>query len=105
MQTPLQVTYRHLDSSPALSARVRELAERLERFHSRIMRCDVTIEAPAGHHRKGEPFAVKVQLMIPGGVINANSAHAPRPQHSDVYVALRDVFDNIKRQLQAEAPA
>lgn len=104
MQTPLSLTYRHIDSSPALAARVRELAERLERFHSRIIRCEVAIEAPPAHHHKGGAFAVKVQVTIPGGVINANSAHAARPQHVDVYVALGDAFDSIKRQLQAEAP-
>jgi ribosomal subunit interface protein len=100
---PLHLTYRHLDASPALAARVRELAGKLERFHSRIIRCDVTIEAPSAHHHKRGAFAVRVQVTIPGGVLNANSAHAAQPEHVDAYAALRDAFDNIKRQLQAEA--
>lgn len=103
MPASLRVTYRHVDSSPALSARVRELAEKLERFHGRIMRCDVIVEAPPGHQHTGGAFAVKVQVTIPGGVINVNSAHAARPQHVDVYVALRDAFDSVKRLLRAEA--
>jgi ribosome-associated translation inhibitor RaiA len=103
MSTPLFLTYRHLDSSPALGARVRELAGKLERFNNRILRCDVTIESPPGHRHKGGAFAVKVQVTIPGGVINANTAHGSRPQHADVFVALSDAFDSVKRQLQAEA--
>jgi ribosomal subunit interface protein len=105
MQTPLLLRYRHLDSSPALDARVRELTERLERFHARIIRCEVTIEAPPAHQHKGGPFAVRIQVTISGGVINANSAHAVRPQHADVYAALRDAFGSVKRQLQTEAEA
>jgi ribosomal subunit interface protein len=102
MQTPLSLTFRHLDSSAAVAARVRELVERLERFHYRIISCDVIVEAPPTHQHKGSPFAVKVELTIPGGVINANSAHGAQPEHADVYVALRDAFDSVKRQLQDE---
>jgi ribosome-associated translation inhibitor RaiA len=103
METPLSLTFRHLDRSPALAARVRELADRLDRFHSRILRCDVIIEAPPAHHRSGGTFAVKIEVTIPGGVINANTAHPLRPQHADVYIALRDAFDNVVRQLQDDA--
>ena len=32
MQTPLQITFRHLQSSPAVEARVREYVERLDKM-------------------------------------------------------------------------
>lgn len=104
MQTPLRLTFRHLDSSTALEARVRDLAARLERFHDRIIGCQVVIEAPPGHSSKGGPFTVKIEVTVPGGAINANSAHALHPEHADVYVALRDAFDSVARQLQNYAP-
>lgn len=104
MQTPLRLTFRHVDSSPALEARVRDLAARLERFHDRIISCQVVIEAPSGHRRKGGPFTVKVEVTVPGGAINVNSAHAIHPEHADVYVALRDAFDGVARQLQDYSP-
>ena len=100
MQTPLSLTFRHLDHSLAVEARVRELVARLERFHDRIISCKVVIEAPPAHQHQGGPFAAKIELTIPGEVINVNSAHKARPEHADVYVALRDAFDDIKRQLQ-----
>lgn len=104
MQTPLRLTFRHIDSSPALEARVRDLTARLERFHDHIIGCQVVIEAPPGHAGKGGPFAVKIEVTVPGGAINVNSAHALRPEHADVYVALRDAFDSVKRQLQDYTP-
>jgi ribosomal subunit interface protein len=100
MQTPLRLTFRHLDSSLALEARVRQLTTRLERFHDRIIGCQVIIEAPPAHQEKGGAFAVKVEVTVPGGAINVNTAHALHPEHADVYVALRDAFDSVKRQLQ-----
>lgn len=100
MQTPLQITFRHLDSSPALEARIREHVERLERFHDRITGCHVIVEAPAAHRNKGAPFDVKIDLSVPGSEIAVRSGQAERAEHMDVYVALRDAFDSMRRLLQ-----
>jgi hypothetical protein len=37
---------------------------------------------------------VKIEITAPGGYIHANSAHSRKLEHSDVYVAPRDAFDN-----------
>jgi ribosome-associated translation inhibitor RaiA len=103
MQTALQLTFRHLDPSPAVAERVRELVDHLERFHDRITGCHVVIEAPPAHRNKGAPFDVKVDLVVPGGRIRVRSERAKHPNHADVYVALRDAFDAAKRALQDRA--
>jgi ribosomal subunit interface protein len=100
MQTPLQITFRHLDSSAALEARIREHVERLERFHDRITGCHVVVEAPPAHRNKGAPFDVKIDVSVPGSEIAVRSRHAEREEHMDVYVALRDAFDSVRRLLQ-----
>jgi ribosomal subunit interface protein len=98
MQTPLRITFRHLQPSPAVEARVREYVERIERFHDRITGCQVIVEAPAAHRHKGAPFNVKIALSLPGAEINAHSERT-----DDVYVALRDAFDIVKRCLKDQA--
>jgi ribosomal subunit interface protein len=98
MQTPLRITFRHLQPSPAVEARVREHVERLERFHDRITGCQVIVEAPAAHRHKGAPFNVKIALSLPGAEINVHSERT-----DDVYVALRDAFDIVKRCLNDHA--
>lgn len=103
MQTPLRVTFRHLQPSPAVEARVREHVERLERFHQRITGCQVIVEAPAAHHHNGAPFNVKIALSLPGAEINVHSQHSDDTAHADVYVALRDAFDVVKRCLKDHA--
>ncbi len=99
MQIPVRITFRHMDTSARVEARVRELAEKLTRISDKILDCHVTIEAPAAHHHKGSPYSVRIDLTEPGGHLTALKGHDSHPEHQDVYVALRDAFDAIRRQL------
>src|SRR6185369_13681211 len=67
MQRPLDIAFRDLDPSDYLKGLVEERAERLERFHPRIIGCRVVIEAPhrsaEGHH---PPLGISVEVDIPG---------------------------------------
>jgi ribosomal subunit interface protein len=99
MQTPLRITFRHMRTSPAVEALVREHVERLERFHDRIIGCHVVVEAPPAHRNKGTPFDVKIDLTAPGIEIAVRSERAEHEAHTDVCVALRDAFDSARRLL------
>jgi ribosomal subunit interface protein len=100
MLLPLQITFRHMDPSPAVEARVRELAARLDRFYAAITRCRVVISTPPAHSHKGGPFSVRIDVTLPRGEVFAHSDHANTGAHTDVYVALRDAFDDLRRQLE-----
>lgn len=100
MRTPLRITFRHMEPSPALESRVREHTERLERFYDRIIGCHVVIERPPAHRNKGAPFDVKIDLTVPGEDIVVRSQRANDDAHADVYIALRDAFDSVRRRLQ-----
>ena len=97
---PLQITYRHMDPSPALDARIRQYASRLERFSSQVIHCRVTVEAPHRRHRQGNLFDVRIDLAVPGQEIVIQRAPAADHSHEDAFVALRDAFRVAKRQLQ-----
>ncbi len=45
MTIPVRASFKGTDACPALEARIRERAARLERFAGGILRCDVTVEA------------------------------------------------------------
>ncbi len=100
MQLPMQITYRGMDPSPALETRIRALADRLERFSPHIMRCHVIVEAPHRHQRQGQLFEVHIDVTTPGGELIANREHRIRQSHEDAYVALRDAFRALRRQLE-----
>jgi hypothetical protein len=98
---PVQITFRHMESSLAVETRVRELANHLGVFSDRILGCRVVVDSPHRHHHQGKVFNVKVQLTLPGEDVVVDMERPDRDGHEDVYVVLRDAFDAAKRQLQA----
>lgn len=100
MQIPLQITFRHMETSDALEAKIREKASSLDRFADHIMSCRVTVEAPHQHQQQGKLFNIKVDITIPGGEIIADRHPAKHHAHEDPYVALRDAFNAARRQLE-----
>ena len=118
MELPVQITYRNMEPSEAVTARIREEAAKLDTFFPRITSCRVVVEAPHRHHKWGELFHVRIELGVPGTelvVTHEPSPHAAlardedaalkkhfevHPQHKDIYVAVRDAFGSVRRQLQ-----
>ena len=103
MQLPLQITFRHMDPSPAIEARIRQRAEELDQFFDRIISCRVVVECSHPRRQQGKLFEVRVDLTVPGAEIvigrNPGMDHA----HEDVHVAVRDTFDAARRRLEDHA--
>jgi ribosomal subunit interface protein len=95
MTIPLQITLRDMPTSPAVEDRIREKADKLARFYDRIMGCRVVVEMAQRHKHQGKLHSVRIDLTVPGAELVANHA-----QHEDVYVAIRDAFQAITRQLE-----
>ena len=109
MNLPIQTTFRNMPHSEAVVTRIHEEAGKLDQFFDRITSCRVAVEAP---HRHGDAFHIRIELGVPGKELVAS--HEPkrddgRPSkkqtaiespHKDVYVAIRDAFQAMRRQLQ-----
>jgi cold shock CspA family protein/ribosome-associated translation inhibitor RaiA len=118
MQLPVQITFRNMEPSEAVEARIREEVAKLERFHDRIMGCRVIVEMPRKHPHHGKVYEVRVDLTLPGGELVVRptpSVHGTARQldveretkslevegaYKDVYVAIRDAFKATRRRLQ-----
>lgn len=104
MKLPLQLVFLGMEPSAAVEAAVREKAARLDHFSPDIMSCRVEIDLSHKHKHQGRPYAVRIHLTLPRHELTVD-----RVQHEDVYVALRDAFDSMKRQIReteaAQAPA
>ena len=72
MQIPLQITFRDMEPSDAVEAKLREKADNLERFAEHITSCRVIVEAPHKHHHKGNIYGVKIDITLPGDEIIVN---------------------------------
>ncbi len=100
MRAPLQITFRNMDASAAMDARVRTLVARLEKFSADVMSCHVIIEAPSGRQQQGALFRVRIDMTVPHGKIAAGESHRLDHSHEDPYVALRDAFRAARRNLE-----
>lgn len=100
MQLPLQITFRNVDRSPALEARIRELAMRLEKFSAQIVRCHVIVETTPHHHHQGGLYDFHIDITLPDAEIAIRKAHPIDHAHEDPYVALRDAFRAARRKLE-----
>ena len=117
MDHPAQITFRHMDVSPAVEARIHEEVAALQRMCDRITHCRVLVAEPNLHHQRGRGFCININLRVPGSEIvvshepplhgEATAAevsrlekhHETQPEHKDVYVSIRDAFAAARRQL------
>ncbi|MDJ0734780.1 MAG: HPF/RaiA family ribosome-associated protein [Nostocaceae cyanobacterium] len=100
MILPLQITFRNMSPSEAVEAKIRQYAEKLERFYNHIISCRVIVEAPHQHHRHGNLYHISIDLTVPNGELVINRQSSKRQSHQNIYVAIRDAFDAAKRVLQ-----
>jgi ribosomal subunit interface protein len=103
MQIPLQVTFRHMDPSPAVEAHIRERAAGLDRHFDRITSCRVVVEASTRRQRKGRIYHLRVDVTVPGREIVVKRDPPEHQAHEDILVAVRDAFDAVRRQLEDHA--
>lgn len=103
MEKPAQITFRDFPPSEAVEARVNERIEKLETMFDRIIGCHVVLEAGHRRHHKGKLYHVAIDLSVPGGALVINRESHDKHAHEDIYVAIRDAFDALERQLQNHA--
>lgn len=102
MEVALQIVMQNVPRSAGLEARIRLDAKKLGRIHPHITRCRVAVDESANHHRRGRQFGVRVDVRTPGHGDIVSTLH----HDSDVYVAVRDAFSSVRRQLEdATRPA
>jgi ribosomal subunit interface protein len=94
-----QITLHNVRRSAALSARIRELAERMEAHHPAILNVRVAVSLETPGPAKGRTFAVAVRVRVPGRELVSHEHDA------DVYIALRDAFNAMRRELEHAARA
>jgi ribosomal subunit interface protein len=97
MQEP-QITYRHMEHSPAMDARIAEMAGKLDTLHPRITACHVIVDQVDRHKTKGNQFEVHVVLHVPG----RGEVVATHRSHEDPYLAVNEAFDTVTRELGKE---
>ncbi len=97
---PLHLSFHQLDASEALEDKIREKVDKLGQFYPGIQSCHVVVEQLHKHHHQGKHFHIRINLKVPGHELVAGREPDPNPAYTDVYVALRDAFKAMRRQLE-----
>jgi cold shock CspA family protein/ribosome-associated translation inhibitor RaiA len=100
MIMPLQITFKDLPVDPKVEDKIREAAERLDRFSSEIMSCRAVVSAIQMRQRKGQHYHVRLDVSVPGKELVVNREPGDDTTHTDVLVALRDSFSSMERMLR-----
>jgi ribosome-associated translation inhibitor RaiA len=118
MNQPVQITFHNVQPSPAVTARIREAADKLDRYCNNIISCRVVAGAEHRHLRHGEPFQLRIHVRVPGATIAVQRTPGGRrvlaggqaakttkqlesnSRHKDMYVAIHDAFDALRRRLE-----
>jgi ribosomal subunit interface protein len=97
---PVEVTFHHLPVSDAVEARCTAEAHKLARHFDRITACFVVVSESHRRHRRGNLFEVRIRLELPGHTLVVNREPPAHHEDEDVYVAIREAFDRMDRQLE-----
>jgi cold shock CspA family protein/ribosome-associated translation inhibitor RaiA len=104
MQLPLQITFKNMDSSPAVEARIRQEAKRLERFSERISHCRVVVDTPHRRHRQGKIFRVSIDVTLPPRhEIAIGRERRQHHAHEEIGTTIRDAFEAAARRVEDHA--
>ncbi len=100
---PVRISFHGIAPSDAIEARIGEKAAKLDRFHDRIVSCRVVVGASHRRRHKGKIYSVRIDMTVPGGELVVNREPSSDHSHEDIYVAIRDAFDAVVRQLEDHA--
>lgn len=99
METPAEVTFKDIDHSDAVEARIRQRVAKLEAMSREIVRCQVWVRAPHRRH-KGTEYIIDISVQMPGSTLHIDRQPGDDHAHTDIYVAIRDAFNAMERQLR-----
>jgi cold shock CspA family protein len=100
MRLPLQIAFHNLDPSAEVEAKIRAEAERLDDYCDRIMSGRIVVDVPHRHHKEGSFYQVRIDLKLPGAEIAVGREPAEHAEYRDLDLAIRDAFDEARRQLE-----
>jgi len=101
VERPISLTSRGVELSEQLRNVIEERALRLERFYPRLIGCSVVVEGPGSRHRNGGPYAVALDLRVPG----ADPLLVTRKKEARLETAIDAAFDAARRRLEEFAAA
>lgn len=100
MQTPIEISFKHVEPSDEIKALVEEKVAQLEKFYDGITSCHVYIRAPHQSQRKGNLFEVTIEVRVPGDELVVGNNQNDVARHEHLEVTLRDAFAAMAKEIK-----
>lgn len=98
MAAAVQITFRDMTPSDAVSEHVGRRADKLGTFFQRMVKCHVVVEEPHRHSRHGKKFQVEIGMHVPGRELVVSKT--PDDGKENMHVAIDRAFDDAERMLE-----
>jgi len=98
MDTPIQISFEHVEHSDAIEHRLLEEFDKLEQFYGRLTTARVVVDKEQRSHNKGDGYSVRLILSVPGAediAVTRDPIETGR-----LNVAISDAFAAARRKLQ-----
>ena len=102
MQKQPVITFRNMDRSEAIEDHLLSRVEELEKYHPRIIGCNLVVIASDTKQVTGREFEVQLTISVPGPDIYISRKVGRSGASEDVNVAIHKVFDAARRTLKEQ---
>jgi ribosome-associated translation inhibitor RaiA len=100
MKLPLQIAFKNIQRSDAITNIVKEKAEKLDRLCPEIIGCRVTITMPHKSHHQGNFFHITIDISLTGKELVVSRESQDEIENKDFYHVLKEAFDAAYRQVE-----
>ena len=100
MQGPLEITFRGVAVPHAeIEEHIRNKISKFDDLCRDITGCRIVVEQPHRTRRSGNNYVVRIFLSARGIDVAAGVDRNDEPEHLDVYAAINDSVEAVRRQL------
>lgn len=99
MQKKPEVLFRNIDRSICLEKSIVNRIHKLEKHFDLITSCQVIVEETHHHKHQGKLFHIRINLRVPEKELVVSHEKHDKQEHEDPYIAVRDAFNAMERQL------
>jgi ribosome-associated translation inhibitor RaiA len=104
MQTPAQIEFEGVETSPELQAAIDQHVAELENRFGRLTAARIVVKGPSDRHQTSGHYEVTIQLALPDGrEVHVGRAPKADERYADLAFAVDNAFKRARRQLQDQA--
>lgn len=100
MPVSTTIRFEAMEPSPALREDIERHVHKLSQLSPRLTSCDVAVRRSEQRHVHGNRYLVRVSASLDGIPFEAGRTPPKDRSHEDAYIATRDAFDALRRQLE-----